>query len=117
MKRADAICTAYAKEAVPLKNATRYTAVVAYANHNLPLYEAALAKLRALDPPRQDADAARRWLAADRRVAAAVRTLGLAAQRHDFPAVTDAAAKVQQAEVESRRAATALGLQVCGRVG
>ena len=100
-----------------MKDATHYAAVVAYVNHNLPLYEAALAKLRALHPPKPDAAAAAQWLAADRRVASAVRTLGLAAQRHDFPAVTDAAAKVQQAEVESRRAATAVGLQVCGRVG
>jgi hypothetical protein len=89
--------------------------VIAYVNNDLPLYEAALQKLNELKPPQSDAASARRWLAADRRVASAVRELGLAAQRHDFPAVSDAAAQLQQAEVESRRQATALGLQVCGR--
>jgi hypothetical protein len=115
VKHADAVCSAYSAKATRLKGAQHYAQVVAYVNSDLPLYQAALDKLTALEPPKADAAAASRWLAADRRVANAVHALGLAAQRHDFPAVTAAAAQVQQAEVESRSAATALGLQVCGQ--
>ncbi|MHB8469917.1 MAG: hypothetical protein ACYDCH_09210 [Gaiellaceae bacterium] len=114
MARADAVCSAYAAAASSLQGATAYAQVVAYANHNLPLYAAALGKLEALKPPPQDAAAVKRWLAADRSVETAVRSLGLAAQRHDFQAVTNGAAQVQQAEIASRRAAASLGLKVCG---
>jgi hypothetical protein len=115
LKHADAVCSAYSAKATKLHDATHYAEVVTYVDKDLPLYEAALDKLTALKPPADDTAAVRRWLAADRRVASAVRALGLAAQRHDFPAVSDSAGRVQQAEIESRRNAIALGLQVCGR--
>jgi hypothetical protein len=89
---------------------------VAYVQKTLPLYEAALEKLDGLRPPAADAYAARAWLAADHRVARAVRDLGLAARRRDFPSVSDAASRAQLAGRESRRAATGLGLHVCARL-
>jgi hypothetical protein len=82
----------------------------------LPLYEAALRRLRVLRPPSADAATVHRWLAADRRVARAVRSLGEAAERRDYPAVTTAASQAQLAGSESRRAATALGLHVCAQL-
>jgi hypothetical protein len=82
----------------------------------LPLYEAALRRLRVLRPPSADAATVRRWLAADRHVAKAVRSLGEAAERRDFPAVTDAASQAQLAGKKGRLAGTALGLHVCGRL-
>jgi len=93
-----------------------YTAIVAYVHRTLPLYEAALRKLEALQPPSGDADAVRRWLAADRHVAKAVRALGDAAARRDFPSVTAAAARAQLAGTESRSAAAGLGMHVCAQL-
>ena len=57
------------------------------------------------------------WLriAADNQISAALGDLGTAALRHDFPAVTAAAGRVQAEGVTSRHAAEALGLQVCSQ--
>jgi len=93
-----------------------YTQIVAFVQRTLPYYEAALRKLEALDPPHGDADAVAAWLAADRRVARAVRDLGDAARRRDFPSVTAAAGRAQIAGSASREAAAGLGLHVCARL-
>jgi hypothetical protein len=82
----------------------------------LPLYEAALRKLEALEPPSRDAREVRRWLAADRGVARAFRSIGEAADRRNFPAVVAAASRAKLADSRSRRAAAALGMHVCARV-
>ena len=116
VKRADAICAAYADATKPVVRPRSYTEIVAYVRKTLPLYEAALRRLEVLRPPSADAATAHRWLAADRRVAKAVRSLGEAAERRDFPAVTAAASQAQLAGSRSRRAATALGMQVCARL-
>ena len=87
-----------------------------YVSKTLPIYEAALRKLEALKPPSSDAAAVKAWLAADRRVAKAIRNLGDAAQRRDFPSVTAAASQAQLAGSQSRQAAVALGMQVCAQL-
>ena len=56
------------------------------------------------------------WLAADHRVARAVRDVADAAERRDFPGVTTAAARAQLAGSASRRAAADLGMQVCAKL-
>ena len=114
LKKADAICAAYRADAKPLPSPRTYAAVVAYADRNLPLYEAALRQLAKLRPPKADQATAKLWLAADRRIAEAVRALGEAALRRDFPGVTAATAKLQGSALQSSRNANALGLQVCG---
>jgi hypothetical protein len=91
-----------------------YNAIERYVGSTLPLYEAALRKLSALEPPSADEQAVHAWLAADRRVARAVRALGVAAQQRNFPAVSAAASRAQLAASESRQAAAGLGLHVCG---
>lgn len=116
LKQADAICSAYRSQAKPLPNPRTYAAVVAYADRNLPIYEAALRKLARLKPPKADRAQAKLWLAADRRIAAAVRDLGEAALRRDFPGVTAATARLQIAALQSSRNANGLGLQVCGKL-
>jgi len=116
VKQADAICTAYRAAATPLPNPHTYAAAVGYADHNLPIYEAALRKLEKLKPPRSDQAQAKLWLAADRRIADAVRDLGEAALRRDFPGVTAATARLQIAGLQSSRNANQLGLQVCGKL-
>ena len=116
MKRADAICTAYAGSVKADVTPRTYGAIVAWTRKMLPLYEAALQKLEALEPPSKDTAAVHAWLAADRRVARSVRPLGDAAERRDFPAVTAAAARAQLAGSESRRAASALGMRVCAHL-
>jgi len=116
LKKADAICTAYRADAKPLPNPRTYAAVAAYADSNLPIYEAALRKLARLKPPKADQAQAKLWLAADRRIAAAVRDLGEAALRRDFPGVTAATARLQIAGLQSSRNANGLGLQVCGKL-
>lgn len=116
LKQADAICTAYRSAAKPLPNPQTYAAVAAYADHNLPLYEAALLQLERLKPPSADQAAAKLWLAADKRIAAAVRDLGEAALRRDFPGVTAATAKLQVSALQSSRNANTLGFHVCGQL-
>jgi hypothetical protein len=114
VKHADAICSAYRSQTPPLTTPRSYAAIVEWGDKTLPLYAAALDKLRALEPPTADQQAVRQWLAADRKVEKAVHDLIAAAQRRDFPSVTAAASRAQLAGNESRQAATALGLQVCG---
>jgi hypothetical protein len=111
--RADAVCSAYDAKVVLLSRPKTYDDVVAYVAHTLPLYVAALDKLDALDPPAADEAAVKRWLAADRKVETAVRSLRDAAMRHDPAATNNASEQVQAASVASRRAAAALGLKVC----
>lgn len=82
----------------------------------LPIYEAALRRLEALKPPSGDATAVKAWLAADRRVAKAIRNLGEAAQRRDFPSVSAAASQAQLAGSQSRQVAAALGMHTCARL-
>lgn len=115
VKRADAVCSAYRAAAGPIAHPRTYTQIVAYVNKTLPLYEAARRKLAELKPPAKDEPTVRDWLAADSRIAAALRDLGQAALRRNFPGVTTAAANVQAEGVTSRHAAQALGLQVCSQ--
>ncbi|HEY2373884.1 MAG TPA: hypothetical protein VGH82_15280 [Gaiellaceae bacterium] len=115
VKRADAVCSAYNARVKPRVITPRsYDAIERYVDGTLPLYMAALQKLSALQPPSSDVQAARTWLAADRRVARAVRALGVAAQQRNFPAVSAAASRAQLAASESRQAAAGLGMRVCG---
>ena len=114
--KADAICTAYAKGTASITRPRTYAEIVAYVEKALPLYQAALQRLDALEPPSADEPAVRAWLAADHRVAKAVRELGLAARRRDFPGVTAAASRAQLEGSASRRAAAELGLHVCARL-
>jgi hypothetical protein len=110
------VCSAYTSQTTGLSQPRSYTKIVEYVNKTLPLYEAALRKLEALKPPPSDATAVMAWLTADRRVAKAVRNLGDAAQRRDFPSVTAAASQAQLAGSQSRQAAAALGMHVCARL-
>jgi hypothetical protein len=116
VKHADAICSAYTAATKPSVQPRTYAQIDAYVQKTLPLYESALRKLEALEPPSKDEAAVRRWLAADRRVAKAVHDLGDAAQRRDFPSVTSAAAQAQLAGSESRSAAAGLGMRVCAQL-
>lgn len=114
VKRADAVCSAYNARVKPrVITPHSYTAIERYVDNTLPLYTAALQKLSALEPASSDTQAVHAWLAADRRVARAVRALGIAAQQRNFPAVTAAASQAQLAASESRQAAAGLGMRVC----
>jgi hypothetical protein len=117
VKKADAICRAYKERTPAVTTPKSYREIERYVNDTLPYYEAALRRLEELEPPSSDADAVAAWLAADRRVARAVRELGAAAARRDFPSVTAAASRAQLAGSRSRRAAAGIGLQVCANVG
>jgi hypothetical protein len=110
------VCSAYTSQTKGLPQPRSYTKIVQYVSKTLPIYEAALRKLEALKPPSSDAAAVKAWLAADRRVAKAIRNLGDAAQRRDFPSVTAAASQAQLAGSQSRQAAAALGMRVCARL-
>ena len=114
-KRADAVCTAFRASTERIVRPRTYADIVAYVKKTRPTYEAARIKLSALKPPPKDAPAVRRWLAADKRISQALGDLGDAALRHDFPAVTAAANRIQAEGVESRHAAQELGLQVCSQ--
>jgi hypothetical protein len=111
--RADAVCSAYHAKVQLLTRPKSYDDVVAYVARTLPLYVDALDKLTALEPPHSDEAAVKRWLAADRKVETAVRSLRQAAMRHDPAATNSASDAVQAAGLASRRAAAALGLKVC----
>lgn len=113
VRQADAICSAYQAKVELLTHPTSYDDVIAYVQKTLPLYVAALDKLRALDAPAADEAGMKAWLAANRRVEAAVRKLRDAAMRHDPAATNDASAAIQAASLASRKAAAALGLETC----
>ena len=112
-QRADAVCTAFRSSTEQTARPRTYADIVAYVKKTRPLYEAARLKLAGLKPPSKDAPAARRWLTADAHISAALGDLGDAALRHDFPAVTAAANRIQAEGVASRHAAQDLGLKVC----
>jgi hypothetical protein len=114
-KRADAVCAAFRASTQRIARPRTYRDIVAYVTKTRPLYEAARVKLVQLKPPAKDEAAVRTWLAADRRISAALQDLGDAALRHDFPGVNSAAARIQEEGVASRHAAQALGLQVCSQ--
>lgn len=114
VQHADAICSAYESQTPPLTTPRSYDAIIAWGKRALPLYAAALAKLRALQPPSSDRAAVGQWLADDAQVERATRDLVAAAERRDFPSVDAAASRAQLAGNESRQAASALGLHVCG---
>jgi len=116
VKHADAICSAYRAQTPPLAKPRSYDAILSWGAKTLPLYAGALRKLSALQPPQADFAQVQTWLAADRKVERAVRDLVTAAQKRDFASVSSAASRAQLAGSESRRAAQALGLQVCGTV-
>jgi hypothetical protein len=116
VKRADAVCAAYTSRTKAVERPRTYAEIVAYVQKTLPLYEAALRKLEALEPPSGDAQAVHAWLAADRRVAKAVHDLGDGAMRRDFPTVTTAASRAELAGSQSRSAAAELGMKVCARL-
>ena len=114
-RHADAICAAYDARVQLLTRPTSYDAVVSYVARTLPLYVAALDKLKALQPAAADEDAVQAWLDQDGAVAAALRTLREAAMRRDLAATNAASASVQAASLASRRAAAALGMTDCAQ--
>jgi hypothetical protein len=116
VKRADAICTAYNDKTKSTKRPRTYTQIISYVHTTLPLYQAAIEKLAELKPPSADEPAAHSWLAADRRVARAIRELGDAAERRDYPSVNVAYSKAELASSAAQRAAGGLGMSVCGRL-
>jgi hypothetical protein len=110
------VCSAYTSQTKGLQQPRSYTKIVEYVSKTLPIYEAALRKLEALKPPSGDATEVKAWLAADRHVAKAIRNLGEAAQRRDFPSVSAAASQAQLAGSQGRQAAAALGMHVCAHL-
>jgi hypothetical protein len=110
------VCSAYTSQTKGLQQPRSYTKIVQYVSKTLPIYEAALRKLEVLKPSSGDATAVKAWLAADRRVAKAIRNLGEAAQRRDFPSVSTAASQAQLAGSQGRQAAAALGMHVCAQL-
>lgn len=117
VKRADAICSAYNAQVRPKAFTPRsYLAIEKFVGRTLPLYEAALQRLSALGPPSSDEQTVATWLAADRRVAHAVRDLGVAARQRNLPSVNAAASRAQLAASESRQDALGLGMHVCGNL-
>jgi hypothetical protein len=115
VRRADAVCAAYDERVQLLTRPNGYGGVVAYVDRTLPLYVAALDRLRALKPAAADEAGVRAWLRANERVVAAVRRLRRAALQKDPAATNDAATAVQAASLASRRAAAALGLETCSQ--
>jgi hypothetical protein len=79
----------------------------------LPIYEAALAKLEALQPPAHDELSVRQWLGMNERIVKAERTLAVRAQRHDGPGVQQSSASIQSLGLASRNAAADLDMKVC----
>jgi hypothetical protein len=114
-KRADAVCTAFRSSTERIARPRTYADIVAYVKKTRPMYEAARLQLGRLSPPPKDEPTVKRWLGADKRISQALGDLGDAALRHDFPAVTAAANRIQAEGVESRHAAQDLSLSVCSQ--
>ena len=110
------MCSAYRTQSPALLRPRSYDAIVRWGGKTLPLYAGALRKLDELKAPTADEQQVHAWLAADRRVQRAVRALVVAAQKRDFASVSAAASRAQLAGSQSRAAAQALGLEVCGTI-
>jgi hypothetical protein len=116
VKKADAVCAAYRTQTPALLRPRSYDAIVRWGSKTLPLYAGAIRRLGELKAPAADQHQVRTWLASDRRVERAVHDLVVAAQKRDFASVSAAASRAQLAGSQSRAAAQALGLQVCGTI-
>lgn len=114
VSRADTICRAYDARVSLLSRPKSYDAIVAYVGKTLPLYVAAVDKLRQLRPSKDDAPAVRAWLAQSTAVESALRTLRTAAMDRDLANTNDASTAEQSASLAARQAAAALGLTDCG---
>jgi hypothetical protein len=110
------VCEAYNAATSSTKRPRTYKQIITYVRTTLPLYQAALDRLTQLKPPSSDEDAVRTWLSADRRVSRAIRELGDAAERRDYPSVNVAYSKAELASSAAERAAGGIGMSVCGRL-
>ena len=112
VKRADAVCSAYRSAAEPIARPRTYAQIVAYVNKTLPLYEAARIKLAELKPAAKDATTVRDWLAADGRIAAALRDLDVDKFAKNQPKTTDPGdvSIVQRSLIQSKAGGTSGGI-------
>ena len=111
--RADAVCRAYDTKVALLSRPASYDDIVAYVGKTLPLYVAALDKLNALEPPKDDEAAVRAWMTQNAKVETELRSLRTAAMNRNLANTNDASTAVQSASLASRQAASALGLADC----
>ena len=113
VKQANAICTEYTPKLKPLGRPQSVTEIETYAKSVLARYRAALTRLEALKPPKDDEVTVGLWLAADRRIEKDFEAIASAAQARRIPAVQAVTQRVTAHNAQSNRLARELGLTAC----
>jgi hypothetical protein len=114
-RRADALCARYQRLASPPFPATTTRQLARAANRTLRLLDTTVSKLRALRPPRDEQQLAKRWLATLSRLRFDVLQLRERAEANDLAGIHAIIAPAQQHDRASLRLAARLGMHVCSR--
>jgi protein-tyrosine-phosphatase len=115
VKQANAICGAYRGEVTKVKTPATLSETEVYARRVLVVYRAALAKLEALKPPKEDEVTVQTWIATDKRIESDIEAIAAAAKERRIPAVRAATERAALDNQASDRLASQLGLTVCAK--
>ena len=113
--RANTICRRYHRGVSTLKPPKTASEEVGYARNVLRLYRTASTRLAALHPPKADAPAYGRWLAANRVIEKDVVRIVQAARARDRARLKASVARGRRDDARSSRLARALGLVACAK--
>jgi hypothetical protein len=114
-RKADAICASYNRQIAALPRPKKLPDVAAYAARAAPLARRAAAKLRALEPPKREQTEARRWNAANDRIAHVLVNLRDAARSGDRVAAEAAIRSGSALDERANLSARRLGMKTCAQ--
>jgi hypothetical protein len=114
-KKADAVCAKYNRRIQALRQPRTVSGISAFTAEAIPIARRGDDELRTLEPPQGDEETAKRWLAANEEVVAAITRLGTAARRGDRAGIRKALREGTRANGRAKRLARKLGLRVCAR--
>ena len=113
-QRADAICSRYNQQTARLRDrGTGVENLARIADRPLALLDRATARLRALPTPRDESEAAQRWLASLQRLHVDVVKIRDAARANDLATVRAAAVIAERDDEASNALARRLGMTAC----
>ena len=114
-KRADAICTKYNAKIQALGRPTAVSGLPAYVDKALPLARKGDDELRALKPPKDEAQTAKEWLDQNDSVVGSMERLRDAAKKGDRAGIQTALNEASSANRTANGLARRLGLRVCAQ--
>ncbi len=111
--KADAICAALVKEQKTLPSPSSIAEIPGYVDQALPMVDSALARIRALRPPKELEEGVGRWLAATAETRDQLAKLRAAAAKGDQAEVNTVAAKGTDLDSSRDAIAREIGLTTC----